>query len=64
MPYYAIVENNRVSNIIVADDEVTALAVSRNGSLAIQCKTSDLISQGWIYDGKKLSAPVTETPSA
>jgi len=46
--------NNFVTNIIVADDEATALAVSFPGALAIQCEPSDLVIQGWYYDGNTL----------
>ena len=64
MPTYAIVLNNSVTNIIVADDSATALAVSPQGALAVECQASDLVAQGWTYDGKKLVGPVVEAPSA
>lgn len=64
MPNFAIVENNQVTNIIVADDETTALAVSRSGAIAVECQPSDLVVQGWTYDGTKLVAPITEVPNA
>lgn len=58
MPNFAIVQNNSVTNIIVADDEATALAVSRPGAIAVECQPSDLVAQGWSYDGNKLVAPI------
>ena len=58
MANFAIVINNSVTNIIVADDEATALAVSPQGAIAVECQASDLVAQGWTYDGKKLVAPV------
>jgi hypothetical protein len=57
MANFAIVINNSVINIIVADDESTALAVSPQGAIAVECQASDLVAQGWTYDGKKLVAP-------
>lgn len=56
MATFAIVMNSSVSNIIVADDEATALAVSAPGAIAVQCEPSDLVAQGWYYDGNKLMA--------
>ena len=64
MANYAIVINNSVTNIIVADDSATALAVSPQGAIAVECQPSDLVAQGWTYDGTKLVAPVVEAPSA
>lgn len=64
MPNFAIVQNNSVTNIIVADDEATALAVSPQGAIAVECQASDLVAQGWSYDGNKLVGPVVEAPSA
>ena len=64
MPNFAIVQNNSVTNIIVADDEATALAVSPQGAIAVECQASDLVAQGWTYDGKKLVGPIVEAPSA
>ena len=58
MANFAIVINNSVTNIIVADDEATALAVSSQGAIAVECQASDLVAQGWTYDGTKLIAPV------
>ena len=64
MANYAIVINNSVTNIIVADDSATALAVSPQGAIAVECQASDLVAQGWTYDGKKLVGSVVEAPSA
>ena len=64
MANFAIVISNSVTNIIVADDEATALAVSPQGAIAVECQASDLVAQGWTYDGNKLVGPVVEAPSA
>jgi hypothetical protein len=64
MANFAIVIDNSVINIIVADDSATALAVSPQGAIAVECQASDLVTQGWTYDGKKLVGPVVEAPSA
>jgi CBS-domain-containing membrane protein len=58
MANFAIVINNSVTNIIVADDSATALAVSPQGAIAMECQASDLVAQGWTYDGTNLVAPV------
>ena len=54
MANFAILENNQVTNIIVADDEATALAVSRPGARAIKVDPSEHITtQGsHTYDEK------------
>jgi hypothetical protein len=68
---YAILENNQVTNIIVADDEATALAVSRPGARAIKVDPSEHItSQGshtynerykvFVPEGKTYN-PITES---
>jgi hypothetical protein len=48
---YAIVENKKVINVIVADEEF----VDANCPDAIQC--DDLVSVGWAYDKNKFIAP-------
>jgi hypothetical protein len=58
MANFAIVTNNSVINIIVADDEATALAVFPQGAIAVECQPSDLVAQGWTYDGTKLVSPI------
>ena len=58
MANFAIVQNNSVTNIIVADDEAAALAVSPQGAIAVECQPSDLVTQGWTYDGTKLVTPI------
>jgi hypothetical protein len=61
MTQYAIVVNNKVYNIIVADDIETALAVSPQGAIAIESQPSDLVSTDWYYDGEKLVNPAVIT---
>jgi hypothetical protein len=57
MPTFAIIADNRVINIIVADDKATAEAVSFEGTIAVQCSPSDLVSDLWTYDGTNLVPP-------
>jgi hypothetical protein len=57
MSQYAIVINSAVTNIIVADDLETALAVSPNGAIAIECQPSDLVNLNWTYNGAVLVPP-------
>lgn len=61
MTQYAIVLHNKVYNIIVADDLETALAVSPQGAIAVECQPSDLISINWDYDGEKFVNPAVIT---
>lgn len=63
MKTFAIVMDNTVTNIIVADDEATALSVSHEGSLAIECDVSTLIATDWTYDGTNLVPPPLEEPT-
>ena len=57
MAMFAIVENVSITNVIIADDEATALSVSRPGAIAIEVQPSDHVGQAWTYDGEKLVAP-------
>ncbi len=61
MPVYGIVINNKVTNIINADDESIALPIAKHVSLdafVVEIKP-DEGGVGWIWDGTKL---VQETP--
>ena len=60
MSRYAIVIGTSVTNIIVADDEATALAVSPSGAIAVEVQQSDRITQNWIYDGTNFINPEVE----
>lgn len=63
MKTYAIVINNAVSNIIVADDESIALEVSPKEAIAVECQPSDGIRLGQIYDPIKDEFVVPEAPA-
>jgi hypothetical protein len=58
MTKFAIVENNQVTNIIVADDAEIAVAVSRAGSIAVEYTDENPAGIGWTYDGTKFVAPI------
>lgn len=65
MANFAIIINNTVTNIIVADDVATALAVSPDGATAIECDLSLGVSQhGWTYVDNKFISPVVEESPA
>lgn len=65
MANFAIIINNTVTNIIVADDVATALAVSPDGATAIECDLSLGVSQyGWTYDGTKFISPISDVANA
>jgi hypothetical protein len=58
MANFAIIINNAVTNIIVADDVATALAVSPDEATAIECDLSLGVSQhGWTYVDNAFVAP-------
>jgi len=48
---------NSVTNIIVADDEATAIAVSPEGATVVEIQESERITQHWIYDGTNFIDP-------
>lgn len=64
MSHYAIVINNAVTNMIVADDLKTALAVSPNGATVVEFQLSDRVDTTWTYDGTKLVAPIVGESNA
>jgi hypothetical protein len=63
MKTFAIIMHNAVTNIIVADNEETALSVSHEGSLAVECDVSTLVGTDWTYDGTKLVPPTIQEPT-
>jgi hypothetical protein len=64
MSYFAIVKGNYITNVIVAEDEATALSVSPNGVIAVACQQSDRVDNSWTYDGEKLVSPWTGVENA
>ena len=58
MAKFAIISGNSVFQIIVADDEEIALAVSPRGAIAIEYTDENPAGIGWTYDGTKIIAPV------
>jgi hypothetical protein len=53
MPSYALLENDIVKNIIIAEDQDTADLFG----VAVECDPSKLIAIGWTYDGENFLAP-------
>ena len=51
---YAILENNSVKNIIIAENQESANLFGT----AVECDISTLVAIGWTYDGKNFLAPV------
>ena len=64
MANYAIVNQNVVSNIIVADTKEIALEVSFQGAIVVECTNNNPANIGWIYDGSKFIDPTMETSNA
>lgn len=58
MATYAIVENNLVRNIIVADTLEIAQEVT--GKTCIEYNDTNPAGIGWTYDGEKFVAPQPE----
>lgn len=63
MKTFAIITDNRVINIVVADNKETAEAVSFEGTIAIECSVNDLVNETWTYDGTKLIPPTIQEPT-
>ena len=64
MADYAILNNNLVSNIIVADTKEIALEVSPLGTTVVESTNDNPAGVGWIYDGSRFIDPRMETPNA
>lgn len=64
MSYFAIIKEDKIINVVVAEDEATALAVSPSGVIAIACAQSDRVDNTWTYDGEKLVSPWTGIENA
>jgi hypothetical protein len=60
MAYFAIIENNEVTNVIIAETKEIAETVT--GKTCVEYTDSNPASIGWTYDGTKFIAPVVETP--
>lgn len=58
MATYAIVENNLVTNVIIAD--TVEIAEQVTGKTCIEYNESNPAGIGWTYDGKKFIAPQPE----
>lgn len=58
MATYAIVENNLVTNVIIAD--TLQIAEQVTGKTCIEYNESNPAGIGWTYDGEKFTAPKLE----
>jgi hypothetical protein len=61
MANYAVIQNGFISNIIVADTQEIAEAVTNLVCIKINNEPGDP-GIGWSYDGTNFTAPVIETP--
>lgn len=59
MANFAIIFENQVTNVIVADSLVGAQEASPTNSLVVETKNGESI--GWKYDGTQFIAPTEET---
>jgi hypothetical protein len=57
MAKFAIVQENKVTNIIVAEDKETAEKVTN--ATCIEYTDSDLVGIDYLWDGEKFTAPDT-----
>ena len=66
MANYAIVMNDFVTNIIVADNAEIASAISGPSAIVVLCDDpNQLVATGWYYDGNTLmETKEIETPDA
>jgi len=62
MSNYAVIENNKVINLIAADSKEIAEEVI--GLTCIEYTNESPAVIGWDYDGEKFIAPVIEEPVA
>lgn len=58
MATFAVINQGIVTNIIVADTQVIAEAVT--GSSCVEYTEANPASIGWIYDGTNFVAPTSE----
>jgi len=59
MGNYAVIQNNIVSNIIVAESKEIAENATGFNCVEVDSSTFE-VSVGWSYDGTDFTAPVTE----
>ena len=59
MATYAVVNNNIVQNVIVAQSLEIAQEIT--GNTCIEYTDENPAAIGWAYDGKKFIAPTTES---
>jgi hypothetical protein len=63
MSNFAVIENGVVTNVIIADTQEIAEAVTGLTSIEVE-QVPGAPGIGWLYDGSEFSAPpVEETPS-
>lgn len=58
---FAVIENNTVKNLIVAD--TLAIAEEVTQELCVEYTDHNSVGIGWIYDNGKFIAPITEEPT-
>ena len=58
MATYAVIENNIVTNVIVAD--TLEIAEDVTGKTCVEYDEDNLAGIGWNYDGEKFVAPEPE----
>lgn len=61
MANFAIIENNIVTNVIVADTIEVAEQIT--GLTCVEYTTENPAGIGWTYDGENFIAPVVEQPT-
>ena len=58
MATFAVIDNNTVTNVIVADTKEIAEIVT--GLTCVEYTQENRVSVGWTYNGSTFEAPVTE----
>lgn len=58
MAYYAVINGNQVTNVIVAETKEIAEQVTN--STCVEYTEDNPAAIGWAYDGEKFIAPIIE----
>ena len=61
MATFAVIQNNIVTNVIVADTKEVAETIT--GLTCIEYTEENPAGIGWTYDGENFIAPVVEEPT-
>lgn len=61
MAHFAVLNDNKVINVILADTKENAEIATNY--ICVEFNDDNPAYIGWVYDGEKFHAPVIETPT-